>query len=77
MYMTIRQLDDSIGQILASKRHTAKQIHAYFEASCSLYDVEAALRIWIRNGWAAKHQDGTYGLTTRWHLRQEWRQEGK
>ena len=63
--MTIRELDDLLWELLSEKPHTAREIHAYTENGCSIYDVQACLNIWTRNGWAVKHENGKYEAVRR------------
>ncbi len=58
--MTVRELDRRITQALASGPKTAEEIHTAAEGRCTLYDVEAALRIHVRNGWAMGSPTGLY-----------------
>ncbi len=58
--MTIRDLDETIHRSLKAGPKTAERIHELAGSDCSLYDVQAALRIWVRNGWARELGTGAY-----------------
>jgi hypothetical protein len=60
--MTVRELDQLILRVLKTGARTAQEIHAKRVGGCTLYDVQAALRIWARNGWARELGAGTYEL---------------
>jgi hypothetical protein len=61
--MTIGELDSLISQMLTVGPTTARAIHTNAEDRCTLYDVEAALRIWVRNGRAREVRSGMYELS--------------
>jgi hypothetical protein len=58
--MTIRELDELIHQMLSTGPKTAEAIHAKATGHCTLYDVQAALRIQIRNGQVKELGTGMY-----------------
>lgn len=65
--MTIRELDHLIGRVLAVGPTTARAIHSCRDitsqtAQCTVYDVEAGLRVWVRNGRARKVTADMYEL---------------
>jgi hypothetical protein len=61
--MTIADLDDLIRKTLASGPKTIHEIHAEANFQCSMHDMQAALRIWVRQGWARELGTGAYATT--------------
>jgi hypothetical protein len=60
--MNIRSLDHLIGSMLSTGPKTAEKIWEERAGECALSDVQAGLRVWIRNGWARELGTGMYEL---------------